>query len=103
LRADIVAQMMTATICVQQAGAMHFFLECLYKIARSEEKEAALLFDKESTPTTLTIATKDTTTIMSTFTDSDGYSTVSRCGWSITSPPKLHSLSPPPFVLTVMA
>ncbi len=40
LRADNVALMISATICVQQAGGMRIMLERLYKIARQEERAA---------------------------------------------------------------
>jgi hypothetical protein len=95
--------MTTATIGVQQAEGTRFSLERLCKIARSQEKEVGILFDKESAPATLTIATKDTSTITSSITDSDGYTTMNRHGGSIMSSLKLALYAPLPFVLTVMA
>jgi hypothetical protein len=96
LRARSIARMTSATIHVQQAGGMHFSLERLYKIAYSEEKEARLLFNKETAHPTLTIAAPNPTTMMSSAKDSSWYTTVGRCGGIITSSPKLHSLSPSP-------
>jgi hypothetical protein len=77
---------------------MRFSLKCLYEIAHYDEKEARLLFNKESAHTTLTIAAKNTAIIMSSPKDSDGYTIVivGHHGRIITSSPKLCSLSPSP-------
>jgi hypothetical protein len=84
--------MTTATICVQQAGGTRFLLERLYKITRSEEKEARRLFNNDFSSNSLSpTATKDTATMMSSIMDSNGYTTVSHHGGSPTaSPLKLH-------------
>ncbi len=64
---------------------MRFSLECLYKLACSEAKEARHLFDKDLASKTMTIATKHTiVTVMSSIMDFDGYTTMSRCGRSPT-------------------
>jgi hypothetical protein len=89
LRADNVALMAAATIQVQQAGRTRFSLERLYDIARSEEKEAQHAFNKAApAPESLATVLKDSAMIMSSITDSDGYTTVSHRGGSSTSPPK---------------
>jgi hypothetical protein len=89
LRADNIALMTAATTRVQHAGGTHFSLKMLYDLSRSEEKEARRLVDKEfAHDFTLTNA-KDAATMMSSITDSDGYTTVSRRGGSpTTSPPR---------------
>jgi hypothetical protein len=85
LRIGNIALMSSATIGVQQAGGIRFLLERLYRIARSEEKEACQLFTKEA----LMTATTDTATAMSSIMDTDGFTTVSCCGGgSSSSPPK---------------
>jgi hypothetical protein len=96
LRADNIAWMTSATICVQQARGMCFSLEPLCKIARSEEKEVRLLSNKETAHATLPIAAPNTTMMMSSTKDSNGYTTVGHHGGIITSFPKLRSLSPSP-------
>ncbi len=92
MRDDNVSLMTTNTIRVQQAGRTCFLLECLYKIARSEEKKARRLFNNDFASNSLSPAvTKDTATMMSSITDSDGYTTMSHHGGSPTaSPLKLH-------------
>ena len=90
LRANNVALMTAATIRVQQAGGTRFSLKCLYEIARSEEKEAWRMFNKAApAPESLATVLKDSATVMSSITDSDGYTTMSHHGGSITSSPKL--------------
>jgi hypothetical protein len=75
---------------------MRFYLKRLYKIAHSVEEETRLLFNKETTHTTFTIAGLITTTMMSSNKDSDRYTTVGHHGGIITSSLKLCSLSPSP-------
>jgi hypothetical protein len=99
LRGANVALMSSATIRVEHAGGTCFSLECLYKLARTKEKEAPRIFDKEPLPDSLSIDTKakETATTMSSITDLDGFTTVSHPGGSSTSsPPKLcpQSCSP---------
>jgi hypothetical protein len=82
--------MTTATIRVQQAGGTHFLLEHLYKIARSEKKEARRLFNNDFASDSLSPATTmDTATMMSSIMDSNGYTTMSRHGGSPTASPPL--------------
>jgi hypothetical protein len=70
--------MTAATIRVQQAGGTRFSLKRLYKIARSEEKEARRAFNKAApAPESLATVSKDSAMVMSSITDSDGYTTVS--------------------------
>jgi hypothetical protein len=89
VRADNVALMTSATIKVQQAGGTRFSLKTLYKIARLEEKEARLYTDKVLAHNSTSTNAKEMATMMSSITDSDGYTTVTRCGRSpISSPPK---------------
>jgi hypothetical protein len=88
--------MTSATIHVQQAGGTCFSLERLHKIAHSEEKEAGLLFNKDSAHATLAIAATNTARVMSSAKDSDWYTTVGCWDAIITSSPKLCSLSPSP-------
>jgi hypothetical protein len=103
LRADV-ALLTAATIQVQQARGMRFSLERLYKIARSEEKEARRIFKKAPAPGSLATTPKDTTMVMSPVTDSDGYTTVSHRGGSSTSSPKLAPKAAPPSIqVMVMA
>jgi hypothetical protein len=96
LRADNVALMTSATIRVQQAGGTCFSLECLYNIARAEEKVARQIFAKEA----LITAAADTETTMSSIMDADKFTTVShRSVGSSSSPPQVEApklLSPPP-------
>ncbi len=74
---------------MQQAGGTRFSLKTLYKIARSEEKEARLYTDKVLALNSTSTDAKETATIMSSIMDSDGYTTVTRRGRSPTSsPPK---------------
>jgi hypothetical protein len=83
--------MTAATIQVQQAGGTRFSLERLYKIACSEEKEARCTFNKAApAPESLATISKDSATVMSSITDSDGYTTVSHRGGYSTSPPKIR-------------
>jgi hypothetical protein len=89
LRADSVALMTSATIKVQQAGGTRFTLETLYEIARSEEKQARCHAENELANDSTSIDAKEMATIMSSITDSDGYTTVNRHGRSPNaSPPK---------------
>jgi hypothetical protein len=91
LRADNIALMTAATIQVQQAGGTCFSLERLYKIARLEEKEARRAFNKAAlAPESLATVSKDSAMVMSSITDSDGYTTMSHRGGSSTSPPKIR-------------
>ena len=81
--------MTSATIKVQQAGGTRFTLETLYEIARSEEKQARRHAENELANDSTSIDAKETATIMSSITDSDGYTTVNRHGRSPNaSPPK---------------
>ncbi len=99
LRAANVTLMSSATIWVEHAGGTRFSLECLYKLARTKEKEATRIFNKEPLPNSLSIDTKakETATTMSSIMDSDGFTTVSHPGGSSTSsPPKLHPQSRSP-------
>jgi hypothetical protein len=87
--------MLSATIQVQKAGGTCLSVKTLYEIARLEEKEVHRLFAKEDF---VTSAANDTATAMSSVTDPDGFTTVSRCGGaSSSSPPKQRpqSHSPP--------
>jgi hypothetical protein len=91
LRADNIALMTTATICGQHAGGTHFSLKTLYNLAHLEEKEARRLVDKEVAQDSALANAKDAATIMSSITDSNGYTTVSpRDGSPTTSPPRPH-------------
>ncbi len=79
---------------MQQAGGSHFLLKRLYKIAHADEKVARQLFDKEA----LMTATADMAMAMSSITDADKFTTVSRCSVGSSSyPPKQRpqSCSPP--------
>jgi hypothetical protein len=96
LRVNNVNLMLSATIQVQQAGGTCFSLEHLYKIARSEDKEARHVFNKAPAPRSLATIPNDTATVMSSVTDSDGYTTVSHHGGSNTSSPKLRPQSSSP-------
>jgi hypothetical protein len=94
LRADNIALMTTATTHVQHAGGTRFSFKTLYDLACSEEKEARCLVDKEFAHDSALANAKDASTMMSSITDSDGYTTVSRRGGSpTTSPPRPR---PPP-------
>ena len=89
VRADNVALMTSATIKVQQAGGTRFSLKTLYKIAPLEEKEARLYTDKVLAHNSTSTVAKEMAKMMSSITDSDGYTTVTRRGRSPTSsPPK---------------
>ncbi len=91
LRADNIALMTAATTRVQHAGGTRFSLKTLYDHARSEEKEARRLVDKEFAHNSTLANAKDAATMMSSITDSDGYTTISRRGRSpTTSPPRPH-------------
>jgi hypothetical protein len=89
LKNDNLVLMSSATIRVQHAGGTHFSIKCLYKLARSKEKEATRLFNKDPLPNSLSIDTKakETATTMSSIMDSDGFTTVSCLGGSSTSSP----------------
>jgi hypothetical protein len=89
LRADNIALMTSATIQVQQARGVCFSLGRLYKIVCLEEKEARRVFNKAPAPGSLATIPNDTTMVMSSVTDSDGYTTMSNHGGSITFSPKL--------------
>jgi hypothetical protein len=89
LRADNIALMTAATTCVQYAGGTRFSLKTLYDLARLEEKEARCPVDKEFAHNSTLANAKDAAMMMSSITDSDGYTTVSRHGESpTTSPPR---------------
>ncbi len=81
--------MSSATIRVEHAGGTRFSLECLYELARTKEKEATRIFDKEPLPDSLSIDTKakETAMMMSSITELDGFTTVSRPSGSSTSSP----------------
>jgi hypothetical protein len=76
LRANNMALMTLATICVQQAGGMRITLERQYKIARQEERAARQLHGK-ALATTLVELSKSKT-MMSTITDAEGFTIVNR-------------------------
>ena len=76
IRADNVALMAAATICVQQAGGTRIALERLYEIARREERAVLQLLEKSPTNTHEDLGGPKTT--MSLVTDSEGFSTVNR-------------------------
>jgi len=86
--------MMEATAGVRAAGGTGFLLETLFKVARLEEKEARRIFSMDGLVAT---AETDTPTIFSSITDAEGFTVVSRCGGTSSSPPKqrLQSHSPP--------
>ncbi len=86
--------MTTARTHIQHAGGTHFSLKTLYDLARSEEKEARHLVDKEFAQDSAFANAKDATTMMSSITDSDGYTTVSRHGGSPTTSPLRPRLQP---------
>jgi hypothetical protein len=89
LRADNIALMTAAMTRLQHAGGTRFFLKMLYDLARSEEKEARHLVDKEFAHNSALANAKDAAMTMSSITDSDGYTTVSCRGRSpTTSPPR---------------
>jgi hypothetical protein len=89
VRADNVTLTTSATINVQQAGGTRFSLKTLYKIARLEEKEARLYTNKVLAHDSTSTNAKETARMMSSITDSDGYTTVTHHGRSPTSsPPK---------------
>jgi hypothetical protein len=94
LRKHNISLMLTVSIHVQKVGGTRFLLKTLHDIARLEEKEAHCLFAKEDS---VTSASTETATAMSFITDPDGFTTVSWCGVSSTSPPKQRpqSHSPP--------
>jgi hypothetical protein len=74
LRANNVALMTLATICVQQAGGMRIMLERLYELARQEERAARQSHEKAlaSTP----IETNESKTTTSMIMDAEGFSIV---------------------------
>jgi hypothetical protein len=76
LRANNVALMTLATICVQQAGRTRITLERLYKLARQEERAARQSHEKAlaSTP----IKSNKLKTTMNTIMDAEGFSIVNR-------------------------
>ncbi len=82
LRADNIALMTVATTCVQYARGTRFSLKMLYDLARLEEKEARCLVDKEFAHISTLANAKDAATMMSSITDSNGYTTVSCHGGS---------------------
>jgi hypothetical protein len=86
--------MTTATTRVQHAGGTRFSLETLYDLARSEKKEARRLVDKEFAHNSALANAKDAATMMSSITDSDGYTTKSCHGGSPTTSPPRPRLQP---------
>jgi hypothetical protein len=74
LRADNVALITSATICIQEAGGRRITLERLYEIARQEERAARQLHGK-ALATTLVELSKSQT-MMSTITDAEGFTIV---------------------------
>ena len=86
--------MTNATILVLHAGGTWFSLEALYDLARAEEKEAKCQVDYEVAHNLAIADAKSTATMMSSITDSDGYTSVNRRSSSPTiSPPRPHSQS----------
>ena len=80
---------------VQAAGGTRFSLETLFKVARSEEKEARQIYAMEGL---VMSATMDAPTIYSSITNADGlFTAVSWRGGKSSSPPKqqLQSRSHP--------
>jgi hypothetical protein len=65
-----------------------------YDLARSEKKEARSLVDKEFAHDSTLANAKDAATMMSSITDSNGYTTISRCGGSPTTSPPRPRLQP---------
>ncbi len=82
LRADNIALMTAATTRVQYAEGTCFSLKTLYDLARSEEKEARHLVDKEFAHDSTLANAKVAATMMSFITDSNSYTTVSCHGES---------------------
>ena len=76
IRADNVALMAAATICIQQAGGTRIALERLYKIARQEERAVLQLLEKAPAITHADLGGSKTT--MSLVMDSEGFFTVNR-------------------------
>ncbi len=76
IRADNVALMAAAIICVQQAGGTRIALERLYKIARQEERAVLQLLEKAPANTHADLGGSKTT--MSLVTDSEGFFTINR-------------------------
>jgi hypothetical protein len=76
LRANNVALMTSATICVQQAGGTRISLERMYEIARQEESSARQ--NHERTLAKSLVETNESTTTMSTITDAEGYTVINR-------------------------
>ncbi len=76
LRANNVALMTSATICVQQAGGTRITLERLYELARQEERAARQSHEKAlaSTP----VKTNESKTRMSMIMDAEGFSIINR-------------------------
>jgi hypothetical protein len=76
LRANNVALMTSATICVQQAGGTRITLERLYEIASQEERAARQLHGKALATTLVELS--ELKTMMSLITDADGFSIINR-------------------------
>ncbi len=94
LRKLNVSLMMEATAGIRAAGGTGFLLETLFEVARLEEKEVRWIFSMDGLVAT---AETDTPTIFSSITDAEGFTVVSRCGGTSSSPPKqrLQIRSPP--------
>jgi hypothetical protein len=80
-----ISLMLEASACVRVAGGAAFSLEMLFKIARSEEKEAQRIYAMDGSVAT---ASTDAPTIYSSITDANGFTAVSRRGGKSSSPPK---------------
>ena len=76
IRADNVALMVAASICVQQAGGTCMALERLYEIARQGERAVLQLLEKAPTNNQAELGGSKTT--MSLITDAEGFSSVTR-------------------------
>ncbi len=86
--------MTKATILVLHAGGTHFSLKTLYNLALAEEKDAKRQVDYKVAHDLAIADAKSTATMMSSITDSDGYTSVNRCSsFPTISPPRPHSQS----------
>jgi hypothetical protein len=74
LRADNVALMTLAIICIQQAGGTRITLERLYKLARQQERAARQSHEKALTSTP--VETNELKTTMSMIMDAEGFSII---------------------------
>jgi hypothetical protein len=76
LKADNVALMTSATICVQKDGGTRITLERLYELTRQEERAARQSHEKALASTL--VKTNESKTTMSTIMDAEGFSIVNR-------------------------